>query len=53
MYQNGEIAAGGSIAMLPVTGLDWAWFLVGGYMLVAAGIILLRMIPRKAHHESV
>jgi hypothetical protein len=37
----------GAAATLPFTGLNVIWVLLAGFALIAAGIAILRVIPRK------
>jgi hypothetical protein len=43
----GATGAVGAAATLPFTGLNLIWVLLAGFALIAAGIAILRVIPRK------
>ncbi len=49
MYDKGIAAIGGGAAAgtLAFTGFDVVWYLLGGFALIAAGLALLRTLPRK------
>ena len=43
-----KIAAGSGLAVLPHTGaFGLAWYVVGGFTLIMAGIALTHLLPRK------
>jgi hypothetical protein len=43
----GAAATVGTAATLPFTGLNLIWILLAGFALIAAGIAIMRVIPRK------
>ena len=51
MYNNpvamGAGATASGLALLPQTGMEAVWFLLGGFALAGAGSAILRLVPRR------
>lgn len=49
MYDKGAAVLGTSIGvgMLPHTGIDLLWLLLGAFALIAAGTAMFRIVPRR------
>jgi LPXTG-motif cell wall-anchored protein len=53
MYDKGTAVLGTSIGatvaggMLPHTGIDLLWLLLGAFALIAAGLAIWRVVPRR------
>lgn len=43
----GAAAVGGGAATLPVTGFSIGWMIVAGVTLLLAGVVLVRLLPRR------
>ncbi|MBA2389637.1 MAG: hypothetical protein H0V67_05210 [Geodermatophilaceae bacterium] len=49
MYNNPVAALGtaGGVGFLPYTGLELSWLLLAAFALVAAGLAVMRIVPRS------
>ncbi len=52
MYQKagtiGGTAIGGTGALLPTTGINMVWLVLAAFTLVATGLAVLRLVPRRS-----
>lgn len=44
---------GGTAASLPFTGFNVLWYALAAFTLIAAGLALLRLLPKPHHHPAL